>query len=619
MFAVPAWLLVSLGLSWFAPAAQGLAPPATPAALAVRGGSEAVADAARLLREVAPEALEARLTSDPGLVAPALTALADALSSDDPETASTAERYLAACARARSHRLPAAASDPEVDGLLTLLLVDPQRFARDAAFRARVLRVLPHALDPATSPRVRDRLLTRLNQVEGFDYEASEQVETAWGAVPRASAGRRLSAAQAGGLTYDDDLSRPLAASLYSLPAAIFDLGEAQRFLAAVRALDPRRELLVMSDLPLAGEGAGRPRITLLATYGRPFSPWPRDPLSLVRRADGGLAVLVRPNAQPQREEDVFLGRELVQTLPERLDGAWRRPGWTVAPVPFHNGQVLLAPDAAWITLHAVELRALEILGLSRVPVEEFARPAGVDRYMAAVERAAGELAALYRRPVRFAHPLPEDVPPAERPALMARLGGGAGYDLDSLVTLLPRTAAGGLVALVADLRAGRELLATTPAADWPAFRDAYGLAPAPDRLPPALAAALDAPAPAALAEFLDLVAAHLAAQGMRVERLPLLYVPVSLLAEPEGVAHSRFLITWNNVVVETRDGRVRAEGFASLLPAADRRAVEVFRRAGAKLDLLPPLVRSVILTGGYRCASSHVREAPLARGDRQR
>jgi hypothetical protein len=207
----------------------------------------------------------------------------------------------------------------------------------------------------------------------------------------------------------------------------------------------------------------------------------------------------------------------------------------------------------------------------------------------------------------------------------MARLGGGAGQDLDSLVTLLPAPPAGAAparrpagaaasraprTALVADLRAARALLASTPAADWSGFRAGYGLAPPPERLPAALAATLEAPPATGLADFLDLVAAHLARQGMRVERLPLLLVPVALLAAPEGIAHGHFPVGWNNVVVETRDGRVRAEGFASLLPAADRQAVEVFRRAGVRLDFVPALPRSVVLAGGYRCASSHVRGA---------
>ncbi|HEX3553357.1 MAG TPA: hypothetical protein VIA62_09010 [Thermoanaerobaculia bacterium] len=34
------------------------------------------------------------------------------------------------------------------------------------------------------------------------------------------------------------------------------------------------------------------------------------------------------------------------------------------------------------------------------------------------------------------------------------------------------------------------------------------------------------------------------------------------------------------------------------------------FAGLGVHLDLFPPLVRSVILNGGYRCASNHLRAA---------
>jgi hypothetical protein len=111
-----------------------------------------------------------------------------------------------------------------------------------------------------------------------------------------------------------------------------------------------------------------------------------------------------------------------------------------------------------------------------------------------------------------------------------------------------------------------------------------------------------------ALGAFLDLAAAHLAAEGMEVRRLPLLTVPVALLQDRAGLSHSSFLITWNNVVVETRGGLARAEGFSSLIPSGDTRAREAFGALGVRLDLLPPLVRSVILNGGYRCASNHLR-----------
>ncbi len=213
------------------------------------------------------------------------------------------------------------------------------------------------------------------------------------------------------------------------------------------------------------------------------------------------------------------------------------------------------------------------------------------------MKKAAAELEILYGRPVRFVHPLSDD------PGLMRLLGGGAGYDLDSIVTLLP-----GSQALVADMTAGSELLAKLTPEDWKALRDGYGLEPKGEVLAQALTSAQAMAAN--LDGFLDLTAEHLAKQGMEVRRLPLLSVPVALLRNREGLTHREFLITWNNVVAETRDGKLRAEGFSSLIPTGDRLAREAFAAAGAHLDLVPPLVRSVILNGGYRCASNHVRGA---------
>jgi hypothetical protein len=522
-------------------------------------------------------------------------------------------------ARARGRELAArhSWSPADVQALLALQLADPARFASDGAFRARVLALLPGALDPAVPPALRDDLLLALNQLPGVDFAASEAIESAWGAVPRKSADRMVPTLPA--LRLDDDAERPLAASVYSLPSFFFAAGTAEAFLSAVRKAAPRRTLLVLTDLPLHRALAARARaldVHLLESYGRPYSPWPRDPFSFVRTPAGGLLVLVRPNLQPGREEDAHLGAELIQNLPAAIDRAWGAPAWGTAPVPFHNGQILPAGGAAWITLHTLEPRILALLGVDRVPVESFATAAGIDRYVAAAHQAAGELAALWGRPVRFAHPLPEPGRPlAESAALMRRLGGGAGYDLDSLVTLLPAAGKKPPVALVADSAAGRALLARLPAAERSALRTGYDLAPDGDALAAALAAAQGTPRAAALAGFLDAVAGHLAASGgFQVTRLPLLRVPYALLRDrgglPETGPDAEFLLTWNNVVVETRGGTVRAEGFGSLLPAGDRAARDVFTAAGAHLDLLPPLVRSVVLNGGYRCASSHVRVA---------
>ena len=577
--------------------------------------------AARAWMSSPPADLAARLEREPALVPQALGALGQALDSGDTQSRHDVGEYLVALSRERAKALAgrAAWSPADVRALVTLDLVIPGRFVADAAFRARVLALLPRDLDPAAPPRLRDDLLLELNQVPGIDFAASEAVESAWGAVPRKSAERRV--AYAPGLRFDDEAERALTASIYSLPSAFFDAAAVDAFLSAVRQAAPRRTLIVLTDLPLHRALESRAPalgVHLLETYGRPYSPWPRDPFSLVRSPAGGLVVLLRPNLQPGREEDAHLGPELVQNLPDEIDRAWGRVTWTEAPVPFHNGQVLPVKDAAWITLHTLEPRILARLGLSRVPVETFATAAGIDRYLAAARAAADELSALYGRPVRFVHPLPESGAPLDgRVALMRRLGGGAGYDLDSLVTFLP-AASGKPTALVADLAAGRKLLAVLPAAEQSALRAGYGLAPEGAALASALAAAQETPRATALAGFLDLIAEHLAADGLRVLRLPLVRLPFALLSDPAGLpegaadpgADREFLLTWNNVVAETRDGQVRAEGFSSLLPGGDAAARAAFAAAGAHLDLFPPLVRSIVLNGGYRCASAHVRAA---------
>lgn len=411
-------------------------------------------------------------------------------------------------------------------------------------------------------------------------------------------------------LRFDADTEGALAASVFSLPSAFFTAEEAVAFLASVRALDPDRELLVLTDLSLSAP-LGSPGIHVLATPGRSYSPWPRDPFSLVRGEGGRVVVLLRPNLQAGREADAGLGLELAGKVPPRLDKAWGGVRWRRATVPFHNGQVLLAPDAAWVSLHTLEPRILQILGIDRVPVESFATAQGIDRYLAAANRARDELAALYGRPVRFVHALPASGPEKERAERMRELGGGAGYDLDSLLTLLPakpaEPAREPIRALVADLAAGRDLLKRLSASDWGFLRQGYDLGPAPERLPALLAAAQEIPRARSLARYLDQAAEHLRGEGMKIERLPLLLVPVSLLRE-QGSLQGEFLLGWNNVVVEVKDGLVRAEGFSSLLPAGDAEARAAFTRAGCRLDLVPPLVESVVRNGGYRCASNHLR-----------
>jgi hypothetical protein len=560
-----------------------------------------------------------------------------------PALAAQLAEYLGAWARERANALGRRGgwTAAEVAEVAAEDLVDPARFDDDPAFRRWVIELLPGELDPETAPPLRDDLLLALERLPAIDFAAADAIESAWGAAPRRAADR-LSAFGREPARFDDDAEAPIAASVYSLPSSFFDSRVAAAFLAALRAMAPGRDLVVLTDLPSRRRLAAccaSPRLHLLETYGRGFSPWTRDPMSLTRRADGGVMVLVRPNAQPGREEDGYLGAELVRQLPPALDRAWGGVRWEVAPVPFHNGQVLLTRAAAWISIHGLEPRILALLGIDRVPVESFATAAGIERYFDAARQAAVELAALYGRPVRFVHPLPPEVlgggtgrgqakggsagsatagsddrQLAASRELVLRLGGGAGYDLDSVLTLLPAAPGRAVVALVASLTAGRALLAGLTAEDWQALRRGYDLAPAGGELAAALGAAQQTPAAVRLDGFLDLVATHLASQGFEVERLPLLTVPVTLLSDHEGVAGREFLLTWNNVVLETRGGRRRAEGFSSLLPAGDREALRVFTAAGCSLDLLPALVHSIVLNGGYRCASNHLRASPSAR-----
>ncbi|HEY2737752.1 MAG TPA: hypothetical protein VGK45_05065, partial [Thermoanaerobaculia bacterium] len=529
---------------------------------AAPAGPDPAEAAARAWMATPPATLAERLEREPALVPQALGALGQALGAADP-TNQTLRRdtgeYLVQCARARSAALARRGtwSPADVQALLTLDLVTPGRFIADAAFRARVLALLPRDLDPAVGPPLRDDLLLALNRIEGIDFAASEAIESAWRAVPRQSAARRVDYAP--GLRFDDEAERPLSASIYSLPSAFFDAAAAESFLSAVRQAAPQRTILVLTDLPLHRALESRARslgLHLLETYGRGYSPWPRDPFSLVRTPAGGVLVLVRPNLQTGREEDAHLGPELVQNLPDEIDRAWGKATWTEAPVPFHNGQILLTKDAAWITLHTLEPRILARLGLARVPVDTFGTVEGLDRYVAAAHTAAEEMSHLYGRPVRFVHPLPEPgAPLTERAAQMRTLGGGAGYDLDSLVAFLPGKTSP--VALVADLAAGRKLLAQTSAAERNSLRTGYDLEPDGEALTAALAAAQETPRAAALAAFLDLTAGHLAANGVRVLRLPLVRIPYALLRDkaglPDGaVGNDReFLLTWNNVVAE--------------------------------------------------------------------
>jgi hypothetical protein len=579
--------------------------------------------AEHVVKEVPAATLEGKLDESPALSSGAERVFASALLESSAALVVDVESYWASCVRSRIERLVSSPdSGPsggptreQVAGVLDLMLLSPDELAKSAAFRDRVAAILsrawPESADGSTATGLRGSLLYALDSIPSIDFETSEGIEAAWHAVPRRSADREVPFRTAAA-SFTDDVSGEIRASVFSLPSRLFRAGEVERFLASVRHVAPDRVLVVLSDPPLSTELSSRLDalgVTLVETYGRRYSPWPRDPMSFLRRGDGGTLVLVRPNVQIARPEDDTMGRELIQGLPASLDTAWGRPVWAMSPVPFHNGQILLDSRRAFVSVNSLEPRILEILGRARVTDDDFATGARALRYLDAARTAARELSTLYRREVRFVHAVPSD-PVAARSALATALG-GAGFDLDSLLTIVKMEDDAGRgdepeEAMVGDPGLGAEILRGVDSEEWEQFRDGYGLDPGLSRVD--LTSEQGAPKAVALARFLDSMADSLSSQGLRVERLPLLLVPVVSLRDHEGNDAGEFLVTWNNVVLEERDGSRRAEGFSGLLPSGDAAARGVFAGAGYRLDLLPPLVASVVRNGGYRCASQVLR-----------
>ena len=506
-------------------------PPLPPASWPAAADAEPFARA--LVAQVPAAELARKLHDDPELMPPVLRNLGTALMRSDDR--------LVAYVRAVARATPA----DDLSRLATIVMMDPLRYSEDPAFRERMNAIIPRTL--ALLPPQRQRqLLDADTPLRSVDFEAIAP---------------KRSVPFSGALRMPDD-SSPIRASIYSLNSDFFSVEEAQRFLDAVHASSPKRNLIVLCNMHLRGG-------TIIDTHSRPFTPWIRDPF-IVARDSNGIVLVNRPNPQPNREEDQNMARAIAQ---QRSDATW-----TVAPLPFHNGNILLTPKAVWISMHSVEPRALALTGLQKVPVETFDTPSGVGRYLSVVEAAAHELETFYRRPVRFVHAM------TTSPELMRRLSGGAGIDLDSVLTILPNNHA-----IVGDLRLGAGLARD---ADWSIARRAYKFKndPAGDRM--------------TLQPFLDEIASELQRDGMIVHRLPLLSIPASLVDQPGVPEGFEFLMTWNNVVIDRR----RAEGFASLLQEGDELARKTFAAAGYELVLFPPLIRSIVLGGGYRCASNHVR-----------
>jgi hypothetical protein len=582
------------------------APPPDPDAAGF--GKQACVWAGELASSTRADDFERELFRDPNQLPPSLHAIGAALAPSCAHRADAGE-FVVGLAQANARRLSDAGAPWTRVDMATLLayqLVDPVRFAQDAKFRPRVLPLIPREMDGSILRALRERQIKELNETIGFDFDSAEAVELAWQLVPRASASRKFESAP---LRIPDDYASPIEATVFVLPSRFFTPAAVETFLAAQREATPGRRLVVIADDDMknaVSEKLGRSRIDWIDSFGRDFTPWPRDPFTVARRGDNGVVFLTRPNLQEGREEDANMPRQIISGASDSLDRALGTMQWTVASTAFHNGQVLLTPDAAWITLHALEVRNLERMGRRAIPRKQFDTSKGIDDYLALSKKSIAELEKLYGRKVRVIHSLPESGKWPERKKLIDVIYGGADFDLDSLVTLIPGED-GKWTAFVADLTLDEELFRTTPEEEWTRFRSAYGIASSVD-LPAALAEAQRTKRAKGLDAFVDLIAQSLEREGMTVERLPLLLVPVPLLADTATLKHRDFVVGWNNVVFERAGSRLRANAFATHLDSVDRDVVARFRAAGVDLQLLPPLVRSVILNGGYRCASNNVR-----------
>ena len=507
--AITSAVLAILLFSFFVGKAAGAELPSVPPLPSGGWPSAQVAEPfarALMAREPAAE-LAKRLAANPELMPGVLRNLGTAMMSSDASLVAALTRYVHDVTRASTMDTRAAAS---------IVVLDPVRFLNDAAFRKRMSDSLPAIMAGMPTPRSR-AILDELTASGSLDFAAFERVAAANGVVRRASSERRVPFDAS--IVMPDDVSGPIETSFFSLSSAFFKPEEIRRFLEAVHAASPKRQLVVLGDRAI--RDALPKGVVFVDDHSRAVTPWPRDPFIVAHRSDR-VVFVSRPNVQRDREEDRNMARALVDD--------WGDAMWTIAPIPFHNGHLLLTPTTVWISIFSLEPQ----IGTARERVRE----------------AANALQQLFRRPVRFVHPLDD----------LDALGGGAGFDLDSIVTILPPSNA-----LVGDIDLGVKYGGKKSA-------KAEGLQ-----------------------QFLDIVAKELQRDGLTVRRLPLLLV---------AAAPADYLVTWNNVVLENR----RAEGFASRIPDADAYAKKTFAAAGYKLVLFPPLRRSIELGGGYRCASNHVR-----------
>ncbi len=589
--------------------------------------AEEVAFSVESLIRGSPAEFEQRLRSDPNFAQRVVPKLSQALTTQ-PSDQNSLLRFLASASKARTLRISrqeAPWGDSEINEILTLAFVDPNRFfGQDPVFQAIILKHLPTAIEDTAPDSLRRRLLNTLSQIPAIGFDQLEPIGLGWGIANRPSSQRERPFQDLVPLSCTDGVS-PLQALLFSFPSSMFDAEDCIALLDSVHQSSPSVALAVISDYT-ANDGTAAESFRaearalgayLIAPLGPSPSPWLRDPILVGRDSDQQLVLINRAGSQQGREQDQNIPRQLIQGTPSEFESLTGPLFWSQAPFHFHGGHLLFTPESPWISVHSIETQILKRLNLQGIDVQKLNDIDGWNSFSEAANASAEELGKLGGHRVQWVHPWPSTPPGMEHSEFVRCLGGGNDIDLDTLLTILPGGPSD--TAILGDLDQGGELLGTVSDEELAEFSRRFQIRVPPRDLRDALTRWKRSARVAGLSAFLELVATHLRTNGLRVRRTPMLMIPTPLIANhPKFAAeqpHAHFPIGFSNVVLDSQSApnepterRLRAHSFESCLPIFDAEARRVFAEAECDLILHPALVESIISEGGFRCATQEIR-----------
>lgn len=532
--------------------------------------------------------------------------------------------------------------------VINQLLLDPPLLIEKEALQADVIPAVAQTMAWLARPSVgasqevrdgyRDELLLAFNQNPvGEVFRWSETVESAAKALVRPSlnaAGLPWGTA-AGSGPYRPERAGRIEASIYSLPSHYFEPEEAIAFTRALLAMLPEdRHILILTDFKMRAQIerslAPRPpeqRLSFIETYGRYYSPWPRDPFLFTSEPSGRRALLFRPPLEKKRRDDSFMAHEIFRHLAEPLRSELRLEGLVAAPLRFHVGHLLPWKERLYLSVHALEEETLVRQDTGGLPQADRRELGGALQYLNNVQVVAKELGQEWGLEPVFVHPFPaaglaesSGTSSPEVENLVATLRAGGGQDLDSYMAIL-EDKDGQERAVVGSLQMGTQLIETLTPEDWASLNSLLRLREHnADELRSRILAHNSQSRIWGFGAYLDLVAQTMQTRqaGRPVLRLPLVFFPTSLLEDAARLEHEDFLVTWTNLVVEDRQSgpgqRQRSvELFSQGIPAGDRMARDLFEQLGYTSRLIPGLRASLIFNGGYRCASNHLMSSSAA------